>query len=196
MPLAPIGRACLCRAPPQLKNGRLVIVPGYTRRYANCKSPRRIVKADTLCVLSLGLAVATVLAAGLAFEALHRAERPQGAGDGTELRLPGDSAGLAPQHSYQQQLADIEPVRRQRLECGRRHDDECPRLATATPNREAECAEIDRAVAGIDAILRQLCGPELANAQLFVSKLARLLDLPQRDPARDARGGKYLGTQA
>lgn len=202
------------------EHGRIVIVPGYTRCYANCKSPRRIVKADTLRVLSLGLAVATLLAAGLAFEALHRAERPQGAGDGSpavpsqppapppaapiperqaerrpappqpvraainkcsvagqtvysdqpcsagagsELRLPGDSAGLAPRRSYQQQLADIEPARRQRIERERRYDDERRSLAAAVPDKTRECADIDRAVAGIDAILRQPYGPEFGD---------------------------------
>lgn len=176
-------------------------------------------KADTLRALSLGLAVATVLAAGLAFEALHRAERPQGPGDGspatpsttpapavpmpehqaerqpatppqparaainkcsvggqtvysdqpcnagagTELRLPGDSAGLAPRRSYQQQLADIEPARRQRLARERQYEDERRQAAVSAPNKEQECREIDRAVAGIDAILRQPYGPEFGD---------------------------------
>lgn len=44
------------------------------------------------------------------------------------------------------------------------------------------------AVSAVDAFVarwQHASGSELANAQLFVTELARLLDLPQPDPARD-----------
>ena len=91
------------------------------------------------------------------------ADRPCANGAGKQLALPGDSAGLAPQRSYQQQLADIEPARRQRLERERQHDDDRRRLAAAVPDKSMQCAEIDRAVAGIDTILRQPYGPEFGD---------------------------------
>lgn len=91
------------------------------------------------------------------------ADRPCANGADKQLALPGDSAGLAPQRSYQQQLADIEPARRQRLERERQHDDDRRRLAAAVPDKSMQCAEIDRAVAGIDTILRQPYGPEFGD---------------------------------
>lgn len=91
------------------------------------------------------------------------ADQPCAGGAGRQLALPADSAGLAPQRSYQQQLRDIEPARRQRLAREQEYEAERRRLAATTPDKSLQCAEIDRAVAGIDAILRQPYGPEFGD---------------------------------